>query len=62
LHKIKVFYNEIGGANKTIQQALILVWLIELKLRKTEKPPKKDCVPKNDHFPEWCLKTIYHRK
>ena len=41
MHKIEVFYNEIDGANKTIQQELILVWLTELNKGKIEKPQKR---------------------
>jgi hypothetical protein len=48
---------EPDGANKTIQQESILVWLTELNEGKIEKPEKKTAFQKNYHFPEWCLKT-----
>ena len=41
MHKIKVFYNEIDGAKKKIQQALILVRLTELNKGRIEKPQKR---------------------
>ncbi len=44
MHKIKVFYNEIDGANKKVQQALILVWLTELNKVKIGKNTKKKTV------------------
>ena len=45
--EIEVFYNEINGASKAVQQALILSYNLNKFLTKIEKKnKKKDCVKK----------------
>ncbi len=35
----------------------IRFWRLVHLAAELRTPRKKDCVPKNDHFLEWCLKT-----